>query len=109
MENVVSMARTSLNSATDILGSNWKLIGAVAAACGTAAFLMGTGSGRQLRSRIQNRLTVLYGQASEQVSTGYTAIREKISDMTSDESLAESNSDFDSQIKHLQDRFRLVV
>jgi hypothetical protein len=106
--DVVNMAKTYLNSAADTVGSNWKLIGATAAACGTAAFLLGTSSGRQVRSNIQSRLSDFYGQASDQVSTGYTAIRDRIRDMTSSE-LVPKESDLDLKVQKLQDKFRLAV
>ena len=104
-------ARTSsesLSSVVETAGSSWKLIGAAAGFCGAAVYLLSTDSGRKIRATIQRRLSDLYGQASDQVSSGYSSIRDSIRGMTSSESVSEE-SDFDSKVRELQAKFRLVV
>jgi len=102
------MAKSSLNTAVKTAGNNWKWIGAIAATCGTAAFLLGTDSGRQIRSNVQDRLNDLYDRAHDEVSSGYSSIRERMRGMTSGETASE-NSNLDSKVQQLQDKFRLVV
>src|SRR4051812_44379743 len=81
--NVISMARSSIGTVAETVSSNWKLVGGVAAVCGTAAFLLGTSQGRRVHTMIQDQAANIYDLAGEQLSSGYSKLREMVQGITS--------------------------
>jgi len=100
--------RNAASGTAETAGRTWKLLGAAAAFCGTAAYLFSTDTGRRLLTTVQDRVLNLYGQASHQVSSGYSSIRDRIRGMASSEPLSDE-ADFESRVRKLQDKFRQVV
>jgi len=88
--DIANTAKETLDSVAGTVNNNKVLIGSIVGACGAAAFLLVTDSGKRIRNGIQERVVDLYDFVSEQLGNGLGRVRE-----LSQQLLSESESEIE--------------
>ena len=90
-EDISRTTKDTLDKILGTLNDNKVLIGAIAAACGVAIYLLTTESGKRLRIDIQDKALDIYDSVSEQAADAVERFRETAQKVMSEHEPVQTN------------------